>query len=415
MKYGCIGERLGHSFSAEIHGLIADYEYRLREVSREELGDFATAKDFKGINVTIPYKELIMPYLDGGIDDFARSVGAVNTVVNRDGRLYGYNTDFYGMCRLFEHAGVVAEGRKCVILGTGGTAKTAYAVLKALGAREIILVSRQAKGSSVTYEGLCKEHTDTEIIVNTTPVGMYPAIDGCPVDITYFKQLKGVIDAVYNPLRTALVLKAQARGIPAEGGLFMLVAQAVRASELFLGVEYPEGLTESVYEKILKDKENIVLIGMPSCGKTTVGGVLAKRLDKELFDTDRLITEKSGIEISDIIKGDGIDRFRDIEAQTIAEISAKTNAVIATGGGAILRYENVFNLKKNGKIYFIDRPPQLLTATADRPLSCTPEALMQRYGERYPLYCRYADVTVSSVGTVNETAEQIYRDFKPER
>ena len=266
MKYGCIGEHLKHSFSKEIHNALADYEYEIREIERENLSSFAEKKDFLAINVTIPYKELIMPHMYY-IDGHARSIGAVNTVVNRGGLLYGYNTDFYGMSMLIRHAGVEIEGKKVVILGTGGTSKTSLAVAEALGARKIIRVSRTAREDAISYEEIYLCHTDADVIINTTPSGMFPNIFDAPVDISKFPTLSGVIDAVYNPLRTPLILAAKERGIAAEGGLYMLVAQAVRASEIFIDTKYDESETERVYEKIKREKENVVLVGMPASGK----------------------------------------------------------------------------------------------------------------------------------------------------
>ena len=260
MKYGLIGEHLSHSFSPVIHKMLADYEYELEEIAPSDIDSFLKTADFLGINVTIPYKQTVIPYLDY-IDEGAQAIGAVNTVVKRDGKLYGYNTDFYGMKMLFNHAGIDPRGKKAAILGSGGTSKTAVAVLASLGAAEILRVGRSGRDGSITYGELTEKHCDVEIIVNTTPVGMYPNIFESPIDISAFKKLSGVIDAVYNPLRTELVLNADARGIKAEGGLFMLVAQAMRASEIFLNKKYPSGTLERIYGNIKRRKENIVLIG----------------------------------------------------------------------------------------------------------------------------------------------------------
>ena len=281
MKYGLIGEKLGHSFSKIIHERLGDYEYELREIAPDELNGFMQQRDFLGINVTMPYKADVIPYLDW-IDDVAKEIGAVNTIVNRDGKLYGYNTDFYGMTKLFAHAGIDARGKKAIIFGTGGTSKTAAAVLKSLGAGEILKVSRSSKQDSITYDELRKSHLDAEIVVNASPVGMYPNIRCMPIDIYEFSNLSGVIDAVYNPLRTLTVLCGKDNGAVAAGGLYMLVSQAVRASELFLNRSFADGVIDEIYNEILKKKENIVLIGMPASGKSTVGKILAKRLGREL-------------------------------------------------------------------------------------------------------------------------------------
>lgn len=410
MRYGCIGEHLKHSFSKEIHAAFADYEYEIREIERDALADFARARAFKAINVTIPYKELIMPYLDG-IEGVAREIGAVNTVVNRDGRLYGYNTDFYGMSRLIRHAGITVKDKKVVILGTGGTSKTALAAVGSLGARCAVRVSRTARHGAVSYDELYEKHADAEIIINTTPCGMFPSIFDTPVDISRFTRLSGVIDAVYNPLRTPLVSEARRRGIAAEGGLYMLVAQAIRASEIFTGTEYPEGEADRVYEKIFKSKENIVLCGMPASGKSTVGKILAARYGREFTDTDLLVEEREGESISEIFARRGERYFREAEKEIIREVSAKSGAVIATGGGAVIDPENVAALKENGRIYFIDRPLDALIPTDDRPLASTREDIEKRYRERYGIYTDAADEAIRAECDADGVADRIERSF----
>ena len=413
MKYGLIGERLGHSFSKEIHAMMGSYEYCLKEIRPDELDEFMRRRDFLGINVTIPYKETVIPYLDW-ISDAAKEIGSVNTVINCDGKLYGYNTDHSGMISLFNHAGVNAVGKKAAILGSGGTAKTAYAVLKSLGASEIIKVSRSSKGDSVSYEELYKKHTDVEIIVNTTPVGMYPNIYSCPVDLSRFDHLGGVIDAVYNPINTTLVQAARDRQIASDGGLYMLVGQAAVASELFLdenGNTAPYYLN-SYYRKIKGKKENIVLIGMPASGKSTVGKIIADRLGREFIDTDDLITERIGMPISDFIKAEGEARFRDTESEIIKELATKTSTVIATGGGAILRHENIKNLRYNGRLFFIDRPLESLVPTVDRPLSSDRSAMEKRYEERYSIYCAVCDEKIGADCDANEVAKKILEKYE---
>ena len=409
--YGCIGERLKHSFSKEIHNALADYDYRIIEVEREGLGEFATAADFAAINVTIPYKEMIMPYLYS-IDGHAESIGAVNTVVNRDGKLYGYNTDFYGMSRLLAHAGVNVSGKKVVILGTGGTSKTAYAVLKAEGAREVVRVSRTGREDAVTYEEMYERHTDAQIVINTTPAGMFPNIFDKAIELDRFPSLVGVIDAVYNPLRTPMILEAKRRGIAAEGGLYMLVAQAVRASEIFIDTKYDERECERVYKRIVSEKENIVLIGMPASGKSTVGKILAKALGRRVIDTDKLIAERAGKDIPTIFREDGEAKFRELEAEVIREVASETGVIIATGGGTVLRSENMDALRENGRIYFIDRPLERLMPTDNRPLSSTKEDIEKRYHERYKIYTEAADVRVWANCFPKAVAEKIMKDFK---
>ncbi len=412
MEYGCIGEHLGHSFSAEIHRALSDNPYLIREVARDALDGFMKARDFRGINVTIPYKEDVIPYLFE-VSAQAQRIGAVNTIVNRDGKLYGYNTDFFGMRDLLRYAGITLGGKKVAVLGTGGTSRTAVTVADAEGAREILRVSRTGRDGAITYEELECAHTDTEILINTTPAGMYPHPEAVPTDVSLFPHLSGVVDAIYNPLRPRLVLEARARAIPATGGLYMLVAQAVRASEIFLGCTYRDETIERVYKRILRQKENIVLTGMPASGKSTVGLRLAEILGREFFDLDAEIERKLGCTIPEIFSRDGESGFRDAETRVLREsLSQKNGIVLATGGGAILRDENVSLLQRNGRLYFLDRPLSLLLPTADRPLASTEEAIRKRYEERYARYCATADCRIDGAGSVDEVAELIGKDFE---
>ena len=393
MKYGCIGEHLKHSFSKEIHALLANYEYEIKEIPAAELDAFMRAREFTAINVTIPYKERVMPYLDY-IDGQALAIGAVNTIVNKCGKLYGYNTDFFGMSELIRHADICVSEKKVAILGTGGTAKTAFAVATALGAKEILRVSRNAVKDAVSYEELYEKHSDTDIIINTTPVGMFPNSENCPIDISKFPSLSGVIDAIYNPLRTRLISEAKEQKIPAEGGLYMLVAQAVRASEIFTETKFGERVLDKTFEKILNEKENIVLIGMPSSGKSTVGKIIADKLSREFIDTDSLIVNDSGMEISRIFTELGEDEFRKMEADAVRRASERCGLVIATGGGAPLFGKNLMVLKQNGRVFFIDRPLCELIPTEDRPLSNSKDAVKKLYSERYELYLKSADKVI---------------------
>ncbi len=409
-EYGCIGETLKHSFSKEIHNALADYKYDIIEIPRELLENFATEKSFKAINVTIPYKEMIIPYMKE-TDAHAKEIGAVNTVVNRDGNLYGYNTDFYGMSELIRHAEIEIKGKKVIILGTGGTSKTAFAVAKALSAKDIIKVSRTKKDGAVTYEELYEQHSDAEIIINTTPIGMFPNIYSSPVDINKLDRLSGVIDAVYNPLRSPLILAARKKGIKAEGGLYMLVSQAVRASEIFIDTKYSESEIDRVFGNMLSQKENIVLIGMPASGKSTVGKIIAEQMNREFIDTDALIERSEGKSIPKIFAENGEKYFRDAESGAIKEASLNCGAVIATGGGAILREENVDALRENGRIYFIDRPLSALIPTEDRPLSSSREDIEKRYNERYAIYRASADKIISADKDAAAVAREITEDF----
>lgn len=408
MQFGLIGEKLGHSYSKEIHNLIADYGYELREVKREELGAFMTERAFSGINVTIPYKKSVMDYLDV-ISDDAKKIGAVNTVVNRDGKLYGYNTDFYGLKALLIHNGVSVRNKKVLILGSGGTSDTAYNVVTGLNAKEAIRVSRTKKDGFVTYDEAARLHSDADVIINATPVGMYPDDDGVPVNIGLFPSLSAVIDAIYHPLRTNLVSDAEKRGIKACGGLYMLVAQAVYAAALFENKKPDENLIDDVYGKILNDKRNIVLIGMPSSGKTTIGKALAARIGKRFADTDELIVGTTGKSIPEIFEKEGEKVFREIEKKVICDISVNDGTVIATGGGVILDEKNVLALKRNGVIVYLDRKIDNLIATDSRPLSSNVDDLKKLYDKRKPLYEKYAEITIDDnddVATVVRRAEE---------
>lgn len=408
MQFGLIGEKLGHSYSKEIHNLIADYGYELREVKREELGAFMTERAFSGINVTIPYKKSVMDYLDV-ISDDAKKIGAVNTVVNRDGKLYGYNTDFYGLKALLIHNGVSVRNKKVLILGSGGTSDTAYNVVTGLNAKEAIKVSRTKKDGFVTYDEAARLHSDADVIINATPVGMYPDDDGVPVNIGLFPSLSAVIDAIYHPLRTNLVSDAENRGIKACGGLYMLVAQAVYAAALFENKKPDENLIDDVYWKILNDKRNIVLIGMPSSGKTTIGKALAARIGKRFADTDELIVGTTGKSIPEIFEKEGEKVFREIEKKVICDIAVNDGTVIATGGGVILDEKNVLALKRNGVIVYLDRKIDNLIATDSRPLSSNVDDLKKLYAKRKPLYEKYAEITIDDnddVATVVRRAEE---------
>ena len=410
MKYGLIGERLGHSFSKTIHGRLADYEYELCEIAPCDLDEFMSKRDFLGINVTIPYKSAVIPYLDE-VEPAALKIGAVNTIVNSGGRLIGYNTDFYGMQQLISHAGVDVCGKKVAILGSGATSRTAQAVLDSLGAGEIVKVGRKVGEGIIDYNMLTAEHSDIDVIVNTTPVGMFPEIDGSPVNIDCFKQLIGVIDVVYNPINTELILDARSRGNAAEGGLYMLVGQAVRACEIFLGKEMPDGTLDRTYSEILSEKESIVLIGMPGSGKSTVGEILAKRLGRRLVDTDELIVERIGMSIKDFFALKGEVEFRRIEQEVVGSIADEGSLVISTGGGVVLCEENNKNLRRNGRIFFIDRPLEAIMPTESRPLSSDRSALEKRYLERYPIYCSVCDTRIDASCDAEAVANKILESF----
>lgn len=406
-KYGCIGKKLTHSFSKEIHARLADYAYELIELSEEEIGPFFEKKDFAAINVTIPYKQTVIPYLSE-VSDVAKRIGAVNTIVNRGGRLFGYNTDYYGMKALIEKAGIIIQGKKVLILGTGGTSKTANVVASDMGAAEILTVSRRKSEGYVTYEEAVSRHADAQVIINTTPCGMYPDCGSRPIDVFAFDALEGVIDAVYNPLSTNLILDAKEKGVKAQGGLYMLVMQAIVAVERFLDTMIPMETADGVYASILASKENIVLTGMPGSGKSTVGKLMNVE-GFELIDTDAEIEKRCGCAIKALIETRGEKAFRDLEAEVIREVSEKPCRIISTGGGAVLREENIRCLKRNGKIFYLDASLQRLRATSDRPLSDTDEKLAALYTQRLDIYQSTADVIVPDMATPEAEAEYILK------
>lgn len=410
MEYGCIGEHLGHSFSKEIHNALADYDYKLQELTPEELKVFMTEKNFKAINVTIPYKKDVIPYLYW-ISDEAKAINAVNTIVNRDGKLYGYNTDFYGLSGLITRQGVSLENKKVAILGSGGTSNTAFAVANSMKALSVLRVSREKKDGYITYDELYEAYNDVEIIINTTPCGMYPNIGKSAVELNKLSCVQAVFDAVYNPLSSKLVLDAKEKGITAVGGLYMLVSQAAYAVEKFIDSPVDAEKVEKIFRNLYKEKMNIILIGMPASGKTTVGKALAEKLSKSFVDTDDLIVEAAGKPIPEIFAQSGEKAFREIESNVIFEISKANKKIIATGGGAVLNKKNIDNLKGNGRVYFINRPLDMLVTTDDRPLSSNRSDLEKRYNERYSLYTEYADVIIDGSGTVEEVAQRIEADY----
>lgn len=410
MEYGCIGKKLGHSFSAVIHAKLGDYDYRLVELTEDELTDFMNKKDFKGINVTIPYKETVIPFLDH-IDVSARQIGAVNTIVNDNGVLTGYNTDFYGMTQLLKKGGIDVDGKSVYILGTGGTSKTARAVAASLGAKEIYVVSRTPEDGEISYDDMYANAENVEVIINTTPVGMFPKPDASAVEPSHFPNLSGAADAVYNPLTTEFIRKARNCKANAVNGLYMLVAQAARAAELFFNDKTMTSKTDEVFAEIYKEKLNVVLIGMPGSGKTTIGKLVAKSLGREFYDTDEVFVAEEQTTISDYFASHTEKDFRDRESEIVASLGAKNSLVIATGGGAVLREENVRHLKQNGVIFFLDRDVENIVPTSDRPLGSSREAIEKRYRERYPIYCSAADIKLDSNSCVETVAANLAEEF----
>lgn len=392
MEYGLIGEKLGHSFSKIIHEKLADYTYELCPLAKDELDAFMTAKQFKAINVTIPYKQDVIPYCDV-LDDSAKRIGVVNTIVNRDGKLFGYNTDFAGFLYNLNAHGITLKDKKVMICGSGGTCKTVTAVSEYMGAKEILVVSRSKKENAVTYEE-CIRHKDVDVVVNASPKGMYPDNGESPLDLSNFPNCKAVVDVIYNPLKTRLLQQAEQLGMKAVNGLEMLVAQAKFAVEHFLSTEIENDKIDQITLELLKQLTNIVLIGMPSSGKTLTGKALCKYIDKTVVDTDAVIVERSGMSIKEMFARHGEAYFRQWEHDVIEEFSKQNGLIIATGGGAIKNEENIQNLKQNGIVMFIDRDLEHLLVTDDRPLSKDANAVAKLYEERYPLYTKYGDLRV---------------------
>lgn len=410
MEYGLIGEKLSHSYSKEIHNQIASYDYVLKEIAEAELSNFMQKKDFKGINVTIPYKQKVIPFLDS-VEENARRIGAVNTVINYAGILRGYNTDFEGLKRLVKSTGLSLIQKKVLILGTGGTSRTAVAVAKSLGASKIFVVSRSNKSGAITYEDASLNHKDSSFIINTTPSGMFPDVAGCPISLENFQKLEGLVDVIYNPLRTGLVLDAQKRGIAAKGGLYMLVQQAIAAYELFFERQIDQSGADEIYKNLLMKKQNIVLIGMPGSGKSTLGRKLSKIMKRKFYDTDMLISKKEGKAPSEIINKMGEEYFRNLESKVCAELSSVSNGIIATGGGAVLREENVRLLKHNGILFFLDRKLGKIRPTASRPLSNSEDKLKFIFKERYPVYKSVADYSIESNEDITDSANKVKECF----
>ena len=402
--YGLLGRKLGHSWSVPIHTALGCEGYRLIELEPEELGGFLQREDIGGLNVTIPYKLDVMPFCDL-IDETAKAIGSVNTLVQRNGKLYAWNTDAAGFRWMAERAGISFAGRKVLVLGSGGASRTAVAVCRAAGARETIVISRSGEHN---YQNLSR-HADAEIIVNTTPVGMYPKTGESPVDLRLFPACRGVLDVIYNPRRTALLLQAEELGIPCSDGLPMLVAQAKAAEEHFFARSIPDSENERILAQLRQQTSNIVLIGMPGCGKTTVGQALAQLTGREAVDIDACIVEKAGRSIPEIFAAEGEAGFRSLEREVTAEVGKGSGKIILTGGGVVKDPRNYASLHQNGRIYHLIRDLELL-ATDGRPLSQGTD-LAAMWAERSPMYQRFRDINIENSGTVEDTAAAIWRDF----
>ena len=400
MQCGLLGRKLGHSYSPQIHSHLASYEYTLFEKEPEELEAFLKNGGFTGLNVTIPYKKDVIPYLDE-LSPTAKRLGAVNTIVRReDGSLIGHNTDYFGFCSMVGRSGLAVAGKKVLVLGSGGASNTAVAALEEMGA-QVVVISRSGENN---YDNLHR-HADAAVIVNTTPVGMYPKTGVSPISLERFQKLEGVLDVVYNPARTQLLLDAESRGLIAMNGLWMLVAQAKESAEWFAGVQIPDGKIAKIHGLLRAQMENIILIGMPGCGKTTVGQALATMQGKRFVDADAVLEERVGRKITDIIPTDGEEAFRQMETDTLAELGKQSGLVIATGGGCVTREWNYPLLHQNGTILWLTRELDKLP-THGRPLSQTGK-LQQMYAVREPMYRRFADAVISNDAAVEQTIAQI--------
>ena len=400
MICGLLGRKLGHSYSPQIHAQLGSYCYELFEKEPEEIEDFLKKGNFSGLNVTIPYKKAVIPYLDE-LSPAAQKVGAVNTIVRQpNGKLIGHNTDYFGFRYLLQKSGTDVQGKKVLVLGSGGASNTAVAVLRQLGA-DAIVISRTGENN---YQNISL-HADASVIVNATPVGMYPENGRTPVSLDHFPHLEGVLDVIYNPARTAFLLDAESRGLPAMNGLRMLVAQAKESAEWFTGEKIADSLIETIYHDLQLQMQNIILIGMPGCGKTTIGQMLAERLHKDFFDADDVLEQNTGRPITEIIPQDGEAAFRLLETQTLAQLGKRSGLVIATGGGCVTQDRNYPLLHQNGSIFWLKRELNRLP-TEGRPLS-RPGKLAEMYAVREPMYRRFADAEISNNASVENAVDGI--------
>lgn len=405
MKCGLLGGKLGHSFSPQIHGALADYRYTLWEKSPEELDDFLKNGDFTGLNVTIPYKKDVMPYC-AELSEQAKKVGAVNTIVRRrDGTLLGHNTDYFGFAYLLKQSGIAVAGKKCLVLGTGGASVTVQAVLREQGAKVVVL----SRSGPENYDHL-ERHADAALIVNATPVGMYPNTGVSPIKLIFFPNLEGVLDLIYNPARTQFLLDAEKLGVPGWNGLSMLVAQAKESAEWFTEKTIPDERIEEIYTRLRRETENLVIIGMPGSGKTTVGRLLAQATGKIFVDVDEEIIRTAGMSISEIFAASGEAGFREIETSVLCKLGKGSGQVIATGGGCVTRPENYSLLHQNGRILRLRRDIGKLPKDG-RPLSLTND-LSEMAAEREPLYAAFADLTFDNNDALEHTLETILEAIK---
>lgn len=411
MRYGLIGEKLGHSFSKDIHERIADYTFDLIPLSKEEFKTFMEKKEFTALNVTIPYKKDVIPYLDE-MDEHAKAIGAVNTIVNRDGKLKGYNTDFTGFLYMVKKHNVHMEGKKVLIIGNGGASAAIQAVVQHESAGSMVIVDVVPGNGAISYDEMFSSHLDAEIIINTSPIGMYPRIGNAPIDISMFHKCEAVLDVIYNPILTRLCFEAQEMDIKRVNGLEMLIAQAKQSVEFFLDKSIDDQIIDDIYQDMLRERCNIVLIGMPSAGKTTIGKMLENRMQKEFIDLDDIIIEKVGKSIPEIFEESGEAGFRAIETEAAIEVSKLNNKIIATGGGTIKHKVNMDYLRQNGITIFIDRDvDKLISSDPNRPLSKSSDALAKMHAERLPLYQKYAAYVAVNNSDIESTVTEIVEAY----
>ena len=411
MRYGLIGEKLGHSFSKDIHERIADYTFDLIPLSKEEFKTFMEKKEFTALNVTIPYKKDVIPYLDE-MDEHAKAIGAVNTIVNRDGKLKGYNTDFTGFLYMVKKHNVHMEGKKVLIIGNGGASAAIQAVVQHESAGSMVIVDVVPGNGAISYDEMFSSHLDAEIIINTSPIGMYPRIGNAPIDISMFHKCEAVLDVIYNPILTRLCFEAQEMDIKRVNGLEMLIAQAKQSVEFFLDKSIDDQIIDDIYQDMLRERCNIVLIGMPSAGKTTIGKMLENRMQKEFIDLDDIIIEKAGKSIPEIFEESGEAGFRAIETEAAIEVSKLNNKIIATGRGTIKHKVNMDYLRQNGITIFIDRDvDKLISSDPNRPLSKSSDALAKMHAERLPLYQKYAAYVAVNNSDIESTVTEIVEAY----
>lgn len=409
MRAGLVGGKLGHSFSKPIHEKLADYTYDLIPLTEEEFHEFFRKKEFDAVNVTIPYKELVMQYCDV-IDEKASAIHAVNTIVNRDGKLYATNTDFAGLKQMMQHNGVEICGKVCCILGTGGTSKTAEAVLRDMGAEKIYIAGRNKTAPVISYENL-EQYQEIQVFVNATSVGMYPQNEQCLVDLRRFPNAEAVVDVIYNPLKTKICQQAEELGLLSVNGLEMLVAQAKYAVEFFLDTEIADSEIHQIVAEMEKDMMNLVLIGMPGCGKSTIGKKAAKEIGKRFVDLDEEIEKEAQMTIPEIFEKHGEKRFREIEHAVCVRFAKEHGQVISCGGGIVKDRRNMEMLRQNGVVFHIRRNLNALAVGGDRPLSTSRERLRQMERERMPLYQKYSDIEIENNTVFKQAVQKVKEGY----